>query len=85
MAAFLSGYLNTDTRAAFSRLRQEVILVWGKQDATAPIDQGLALLQLNPRSRFEVFDYCRMMPEQELPERFNALVRAALHAQSAAA
>jgi pimeloyl-ACP methyl ester carboxylesterase len=85
MAAFLSGYLNTDTRAAFSRLRQDVILVWGKQDATAPIEQGLALVQLNPRARFEVFDYCRMMPEQELPERFNALVRAALLAQSAAA
>ena len=85
MAAFLSGYLNADSRAAFSRLRQDVILVWGKQDTTSPLEQGLALQQLNPRAHLEVFDYCRMMPEQEQPERFNALVRAALLAQSAAA
>jgi pimeloyl-ACP methyl ester carboxylesterase len=85
MAAFLSGYLNTDTRAAFSRLHQDVVLVWGKQDTTSPLEQGLALQQLNPRAHLEVFDYCRMMPEQEQPERFNALVCAALLAKSAAA
>lgn len=85
MAAFLSGYLNTDTRAAFSRLKQPVILAWGKQDTTAPIQQGMSLLELNPRASLEVFDFCRMMPEQEQPEKFNSLVRAALLAQSAAA
>lgn len=85
MAAFLAGFLNTETRAAFSRLQQELILVWGKQDTTAPFEQGLALLQLNPHARFELFDYCRMMPEQEQPEKFNALVRTALLPQSAAA
>lgn len=85
IAAFLSGYLNTDTRAAFGRLRQNVILVWGKQDTTSPLEHGLALLQLNPRARFEVFDFCRMMPEQEHPEKFNALVRAAFLARVAAA
>lgn len=85
IAAFLSGYLNTDTRAAFSRLKQKVILVWGKQDTTTPMEEGLGLLQLNPRARFEVFDYCRMMPEQEHPEKFNELVRQALLARSAAA
>lgn len=85
MAAFLSGYLNTDSRAAFSRLHQDVVLVWGKQDTTSPLEQGLALLQLNPRAHLEVFDFCRMMPEQEQPERFNGLVRAAFLAKSAAA
>lgn len=85
IAAFLSGYLNTDTRAAFSGLSQNVTLVWGKQDATTPLEHGLALLRLNPRARFEVFDHCRMMPEQEHPEKFNALVRDALLARSVAA
>jgi pimeloyl-ACP methyl ester carboxylesterase len=85
IAAFLSGYLNTDTRAAFARLEQDVILVWGKQDLTSPVDQGLALLRLNANARFEVFDYCRMMPEQEDPPRFNALVRSAFLQRSAAA
>ena len=85
IAAFLSGYLNTDTRAAFARLTQPTVLVWGKQDPTIPFDKGESLRKLNPRARLEVFDYCRMMPEQEHPERFNSLVREALPARAAAA
>ncbi len=85
IAAFLSGYLNTDTRAAFSRLTQRVMLVWGKQDQTTPVAQAVALLEANPSASLEVFDYCRMMPEQEHPEKFNALVLEAFLARSAAA
>lgn len=85
IAAFLSGYLNTDTRSPFSRLTHRVILVWGKQDTTTPVEKGVSLQELNPRASLEVFDYCRMMPEQEQPERFNTLVRANLLSRSAAA
>ena len=85
IAAFLSGYLNTDTKAPFSRLTQPAVLVWGKQDNTTPVETGVSLLQLNPRAALEVFDYCRMMPEQEFPERFNELVRQTFLAKSAAA
>ncbi len=75
IAAFLSGYLNCDMRTAFSRLDQPMVLVWGKQDFMTPVAKALALIELNPRALLEVFDYCRMMPEQEHPERFNKLVR----------
>jgi len=75
IAAFLSGYLNMDMRGAFSRLTQRVVLVWGKQDQTSPITKANALLELNPKAELEVFDFCRMLPEQEHPELFNALVR----------
>lgn len=75
IAAFLSGYLNCDMRAAFSRLDHPTVLVWGKQDATTPVRNALSLIELNPRASLEVFDYCRMMPEQEHPEKFNSLVR----------
>lgn len=85
IAAFLSGYLNTDTRSPFARLTQRIVLVWGKQDSTTPVEKGVALLQLNPRASLEVFDYCRMMPEQEHPEKFNALVRGAFQSRSATA
>jgi pimeloyl-ACP methyl ester carboxylesterase len=78
IAAFLSGYLNTDMRGAFSRLTQRVVLVWGKQDQTSPLAKANALLDLNPRAELEVFDFCRMLPEQEHPELFNALVRETL-------
>ena len=85
IAAFLAGYLNTDTRSPFTRITQPVVLVWGKQDSTTPLEQALSLVGLNPRARLEVFDYCRMMPEQEQPEKFNSLVQATFLARSAAA
>jgi pimeloyl-ACP methyl ester carboxylesterase len=85
IAAFLSGYLNTDTRSPFSRLTQRVVLVWGKQDTTTPVTKGVSLQESNPRATLEVFDYCRVMPEQEQPEKFNALVRDTFLARSAAA
>ncbi len=85
VSASLSGYLNTDAREAFARLTQPVTLVWGKQDVTTPVAQAAALLGLNPRARLEVFDRCRMMPQTEHAEKFNALIRTTLGARSAAA
>lgn len=78
--AFLSGYLNTDIREPFARLAQPVTLVWGRQDATNPPEQAATLLRLNPRARLELFDRCRMMPQEEHAERFNSLLREVLPA-----
>ncbi|HKE57276.1 MAG TPA: alpha/beta fold hydrolase [Pyrinomonadaceae bacterium] len=77
IAAFLSGYLNNDMTEPFSRLTQNVLLVWGKQDLTTPVSKASALLQLNPNARLHIFDFCRSMPEQEHPEEYNDLVREA--------
>jgi pimeloyl-ACP methyl ester carboxylesterase len=85
IAAFLSGYLNTDTQESFARLRQPVTLCWGKQDRTNTLERAAELLSLNPRAGLEIFDRCRMMPQEEQPEKFNALVRNKLRARSAAA
>ncbi|MBD0369510.1 MAG: alpha/beta fold hydrolase [Pyrinomonadaceae bacterium] len=85
ISAFLSGFLNTDIRDAFARLRQPVTLVWGKQDQMNPIEQAAALLSLNPNADMEIFDRCRMTPHEEHPEKFNAFIRRALGARSAAA
>lgn len=85
ISAFLSGFLNTDIREAFARLKHPVTLVWGKQDQTIPIEQAAALLSLNPNADVEIFDRCRMTPHEEHPEKFNALIRRALGARSAAA
>ena len=76
--AFLSSYLNTEAREAFARLTQPVLLVWGKQDHLNPPEQAAELLPLNPQAHLELFDYCRMMPQEEHAERFNALVRQTL-------
>jgi pimeloyl-ACP methyl ester carboxylesterase len=85
IAAFLSGYLNADTRESFARLQQRVTLIWGKQDETNTLEQAAELLSLNPRAGLEIFDRCRMMPQEEYPEKFNALVRHKLQARVAAA
>ena len=85
IAAFLSGFLNTDAREAFARLTQPVTLVWGKQDQATPVEQAAALLHLNPRADLEIFDRCRMTPHEEHPDKFNALVRRALRPRTAAA
>lgn len=85
ITAFLSGFLNTDARESFSRLKQPVTLVWGKQDTTNPIERAAELLQLNPNARLEIFDRCRMSPPEEHPERFNSLIRQIVLARFAAA
>jgi pimeloyl-ACP methyl ester carboxylesterase len=82
IAAFMSGYLNCDMSAAFARLVQPMVLVWGKQDISTSVSKALALMDLNPRARLEVFDFCRVMPEQEHPDKFNALAREWFKTQS---
>ena len=74
--AFLSGYLNADLREPFARLtRQPLALVWGREDLANPPARAAELLRLNPRARLELFDRARQMPQEEHPERFNALLR----------
>ncbi len=85
IAAFLSGYLNTDIREAFARITQPVTLVWGKQDTANPIEQAAELLRLNPRAALEIFDRCRLTPPEEYPDKFNALLRRTLKARLVAA
>lgn len=85
IAAFLSGYLHVEARAAFARLPQPLALVWGREDLANPLARALELVRLNPRARLEIFERCRMMPQEEHPEKFNALVRESLRAQQVAA
>jgi pimeloyl-ACP methyl ester carboxylesterase len=73
IAAFLSGFLNAEIGPAFARLDRPVTLVWGRQDPNNPLEHAAAL------------DRCRMMPQEEHPEKFNALVRRSLAARSLAA
>ena len=38
-AAFVSGQLNIDVRAALRRLTQPALLVWGEEGSIAPIEE----------------------------------------------
>lgn len=85
VAAFLAGYLNTDVTKSFVRLTQPVTIVCGQQDTTASLAISKAMARMNPNARLEIFDFCRMMPEQEHPETFNQLVRESFGARALAA
>jgi pimeloyl-ACP methyl ester carboxylesterase len=75
IAAFLSGFLNTDIRSLFGLIEQPVSLVWGRDDVTNPVSNAVELIALNNDARLEVFDRARMLAHEEHPERFNELVK----------
>ena len=51
------------------------LLVWGRQDGLAPLEQGEALRSTLPNARLNVIENCGHLPMAEKPETFNRLVR----------
>ena len=51
------------------------LLVWGRQDGLAPLEQGEALNAALPNSTLDVIDNCGHLPMTEKPETFNRLLR----------
>ncbi len=51
------------------------LLVWGRQDGLAPLEQGEALNAALPNSTLDVIDNCGHLPMTEKPETFNRLIR----------
>lgn len=72
---FLTSQLNCDIRASFPRLRQPVMLVWGRQATTTSLRRADAFLAANPRARLEVIDRASMLVQDERPAEFSALCR----------
>jgi pimeloyl-ACP methyl ester carboxylesterase len=71
---FLTGLLNCDINAAFARLQQPILLIWGKQATTTPVSRAAAFQQANPRARLAVIDNASLLVQDERPEEFCALV-----------
>ncbi|RCW44556.1 4,5:9,10-diseco-3-hydroxy-5,9,17-trioxoandrosta-1(10),2-diene-4-oate hydrolase [Halopolyspora algeriensis] len=57
------------------RLRQRVLLVWGKEDRVNPLDGALTALKLIPRAQLHVFDRCGHWAQLEKFEEFNRITR----------
>ncbi len=75
---FLTGLLNCSVRESFPRLRQPIVIIWGKQATTTPLHQADAFLAANRNARLEVIDRASLLVQDERPEQFNAVVRAFL-------
>jgi 4,5:9,10-diseco-3-hydroxy-5,9,17-trioxoandrosta-1(10),2-diene-4-oate hydrolase len=56
------------------RLRQRVLLVWGREDRVNPLDGALAALKLIPRAQLHVFGRCGHWAQLEKFDEFNRLV-----------
>ena len=61
-------------------LAMPALVLWGEDDALAPVSVGQALADVLPRARFEVFEGCGHLPTLERPKESAALFRAFLTA-----
>ena len=66
------------------RLRQDVLLVWGREDRVNPLDGALVALKLIRRARLHVFGRCGHWAQLEKFDEFNQLVISFLEAPQAA-
>ncbi|MEI6778181.1 MAG: alpha/beta hydrolase [Chloroflexales bacterium] len=72
---FLTGILNCDIAAAYGRLRQPILVIWGRQATTTPVSKSAEFLSANPRARLEVIERASMLVQDERPVEFSRLVR----------
>jgi pimeloyl-ACP methyl ester carboxylesterase len=72
---FVTGLLNCNIAEPFARLRQPVLIAWGRKAEITKLKQADPFMQRNPRARLEIFDNAGMIVQDEFPDEFNALVR----------
>lgn len=56
-------------------VRTPTLIVWGREDAIAPLDCGRIYQRAIPGARLAIIDDCGHMPEMEKPAEFAGLVR----------
>ncbi|MFZ9270926.1 MAG: alpha/beta fold hydrolase [Prochlorococcaceae cyanobacterium] len=61
-------------RALLPRLRQPLLLIWGRNDRLVPLEVGAQCRQLQPALQLEVLEACGHCPHDEQAERFNTLL-----------
>ncbi|MGN6606340.1 MAG: 4,5:9,10-diseco-3-hydroxy-5,9,17-trioxoandrosta-1(10),2-diene-4-oate hydrolase [Jatrophihabitans sp.] len=73
-ATFATGYDEAQLWRDAYKLRQRVLLVWGREDRVNPIDGAFVGLKLIPRAQLHVFGGCGHWAMLEKFDEFNALV-----------
>ncbi|HEX8993099.1 MAG TPA: alpha/beta fold hydrolase [Anaerolineales bacterium] len=56
------------------RLNTPVLLVWGRQDHTLPLEQSASILRLVPRAQFEIIEDSGHIPNCEKPDVFHPIL-----------
>lgn len=75
-ASFASGFLNPDTALedALTAVDVPVVLVWGRNAETSPLEDGRELAEVADTG-LVVFDRAKLLPHAEHPEEFVTVVR----------
>lgn len=55
------------------KLRQRVLLIWGREDRVNPLDGALVALKMIPRAQLHVFGGCGHWAQLEKFDEFNRL------------
>ena len=69
------GSSDPEMTSMLPAIQAETLLVWGKQDGLAPVEQGEALRSSLPNAKLNVIENCGHLPMAEKPETFNRLIR----------
>jgi len=69
IASFISGSLNTSVAEEYSRLRQPILLCWGKDSRLTPLENAYSFRSANAHADLRIFD-CGSMPQDEVPNEF---------------
>jgi 2-hydroxy-6-oxonona-2,4-dienedioate hydrolase len=64
------------------KLGQQTLVLWGKNDPSAPTERALLLFDLIPGAELHVFDRCGAWVQWDQARRFNRLVGDFLRAES---
>ncbi len=73
-AAFVSGKLYWDAKDAWTRLEQNVLIVWGSDAGFTPPSDAAPFLATNPRAELEEIKGAGVLPHDEQPEQFARIV-----------
>ena len=75
----------TEVISQFGTLTMPALVLWGEDDAIAPVAVGRTLADVLPNAQFEIFKGCGHLPTLERPAESAALFRAFLATTAASA
>jgi pimeloyl-ACP methyl ester carboxylesterase len=68
----LNGFPNVYKQ--MGKIKKPIMLLWGRNDQTLPLEQSASLLKLLPEAEFRVIENCGHIPHYEKPDIVNPLL-----------
>jgi pimeloyl-ACP methyl ester carboxylesterase len=75
VAAFVSGKLNLGVADLWPRVPHRILICWGLEAKTAPVEHAQRFVEHNPRSEPRLFKDAALLPHDERSETFNEEVK----------